>query len=52
MYNHIELDDAFTVSKDKWNTKEGTGKSMKNTLYILQYTKRHLPGQTVKKSSW
>ena len=24
----------FAVSKDKWNTKEGTGKSMKNTLYV------------------
>ena len=24
----------FAASKDGWNTKEGTGKSMKNTLYI------------------
>jgi len=23
----------FTDSKDEWNTKEGTGKSMKNVLY-------------------
>jgi len=22
------------VSKDEWNTKEGTGKSMKNVLYV------------------
>jgi len=29
----------FTISKDEWNTKEGTGKSMKNTLHILQYAK-------------
>jgi len=37
---------AFTVSKDEWNTKEGTGKSMKNALYILWYAKRHLLGQS------
>jgi len=24
----------FTVRKDEWNTKEGTGKSMKNGLYM------------------
>jgi len=23
----------FTASKDEWDTKEGTGKSMKNALY-------------------
>ena len=34
----------FTVSKDEWNTKEDTGKSLKNTLHILQYAKRHLLG--------
>jgi len=34
----------FTVSKDEWNTKEDTGKSMKNALHILWYTKRHLSG--------
>ena len=45
----------FAVSKDKWKTKEdtgkSTGKSMKNALYVLQVPlgpKRH---QTVKKSS-
>jgi len=27
----------FTVSKNKQDTKEGTGNSMKNALYILQY---------------
>jgi len=29
----------FTVSKDEWNTKENTGKSLKNALDILQYAK-------------
>ena len=32
----------FTVSKDEWNTKEDTGKSLKNTLHVLWYAKRHL----------
>jgi len=27
----------FTVSKDEWNTKEDTGKSLKNTLHVLRY---------------
>ena len=36
----------FAVSKDEWDTKEGTGKSMKDALYVLWYTKRHLPGQS------
>ena len=31
----------FTVSKDEWNTKENTGKSLKNDMHVLQYTKRH-----------
>ena len=34
----------FAVSKDEWDTKEDTGKSMKYALYILQYAKRHLSG--------
>jgi len=38
----------FAVSKDEWDTKEGTGKSMKNILYILWYAKRHLLGQSNK----
>ena len=25
----------FTVSKDEWDTKEDTGKSMKNALFVL-----------------
>ena len=25
----------FIVSKDEWNTKEDTGKSMKNVLYVV-----------------
>ena len=32
--------DVFAVSKDEWNTKEDTGKSMKNALYVLLYAKR------------
>jgi len=34
----------FVVSKDKWDTKEGTGKSMKNALYAQWYGKWHLLG--------
>ena len=29
----------FAISKDEWDTKEDTGKSMKNVLYILWYAK-------------
>ena len=36
----------FAVRKDEWDTKEDTGKSMKNALYILRYAKRHLLGQS------
>ena len=36
----------FVVSKDEWDTKEDAGKSMKNALYVLQYAKRHLSGQS------
>ena len=34
----------FTVSKDEWNTKEDTGKSLKNALHVLWCAKRHLSG--------
>ena len=34
----------FTVSKNKWNTKEDTSKFMKNAFYELWYTKKHLLG--------
>jgi len=34
----------FTVNKGEWNTKEDTGKSLKNALDILWYAKRHLSG--------
>ena len=27
----------YTVSKDEWGIKEGTGKSMKHLLYVLRY---------------
>jgi len=30
----------FAVSKDKWETKEGTQKSMKNALYAQQYMEK------------
>jgi len=36
--------DTFVVSKDEWETKEGTGKSMKNELHVQRYGKRHLLG--------
>ena len=29
----------FTVSKDEWNTKEDTGKSLKNALHVQRYAK-------------
>ena len=34
----------FTVSKDEWNTKEDTGKSLKNALHVLRCAKRHFSG--------
>jgi len=36
----------LAVSKDEWDTKEGTGKSMKNALYVQWYGKRHLSGRS------
>ena len=36
----------FPVSKDEWDTKEDTGKSMKNALHVLRYAKRHLSGRS------
>ena len=36
----------FAVSKDEWDTKVDTGKSMKNALYVLWYAKRHLSGRS------
>ena len=34
----------FPVNKDEWNTKDDTGKSMNNALYIYvaRYDKRYL----------
>ena len=40
------LSTPFLVSKDEWDTKEDTGKSMKNALYVLRYAKRHLLGRS------
>ena len=34
----------FTVRKDEWNTKEDTGKSLKNALDVLWYAKKYLSG--------
>ena len=34
----------FVVSKDEWDTREDTGKSMKKALHVLRNTKRHLSG--------
>ena len=34
----------FNVSKDEWNTKEDTDKSLKNALHVQLYAKRHLSG--------
>ena len=36
----------FPVSKDECDTKEDTGKSMKNSLHVLQYAKRYLSGRS------
>jgi len=37
----------FTVSKDEWNTKEDTGKSMKNVSYMSKTPLRLKQHQTV-----
>ena len=34
----------FTVSNNEWDTKEDTGKLMRNALHVLRYTKRHFSG--------
>ena len=36
----------FAVSKDEWDTKVDTGKSMKKALHVLWYSKRHLSGRS------
>ena len=36
----------FAVSQDEWDTNKGTSKSMKNTLHVLRYAKRHLLGRS------
>ena len=46
----------FAVSKDEWDTKEDTGKSMKNALYVSTAVYQKAPvglkrRRTVKKSS-
>ena len=42
--SHYAKSTPFTVSKDECGTKEDTGKSMKNALYVLRYARRHLSG--------
>ena len=34
----------FATSKDEWDTKDDTGKSLKNALCVLRYAERHLSG--------
>jgi len=41
----------FMVSKDEWYTKEGTGKSVKNALYIQQYGKGASLGEVMSYSA-
>ena len=40
----------FAVSKDEWDKKEDTGKSMENALYIQRYAKRHLSAEVTSNS--
>jgi len=42
MYVSTTKSTLFVVNKDKWYTKEGRAKSMKNALYVQWYGKRHL----------
>ena len=44
--SHASAKLAVSIGKDEWDTKEDTGKSMKNALYILRYAKRHLSGRS------
>jgi len=39
---HVAKSTLFVVSKDEWDTKEGTGKSMKSTFYEQRCLKRHI----------
>ena len=41
----------FAVSKDEWDTKEDTGKFMKNVLYTLQYANQAESTSNSEKSS-
>ena len=40
----------FTVSKDEWDTKEDTGKSMKNALHMLCMPKGTCPAEAMSSS--
>ena len=53
-YKHRELvryhkSAPWTVSKDKWDTKESKSNSMMHAMYVLQYAKRHLSASNSKK---
>jgi len=39
---HTTKSTLFTVSKDEWDTKEGTVKSMENALYVQWHGKKYL----------
>jgi len=39
---HTTKSTLFVVSKDEWDTKEGTAKSMKSIFYEWWYLKGHL----------
>ena len=42
--HHMHIYGTTTSTSDELNTKEDTGKSMRNILYVLWYAKRHLLG--------
>jgi len=39
---HTAKSISFMVSEDEWDTKEGTGKSMKSTFYEQWCLKRYI----------
>jgi len=45
--SHHILTTKLIVSKDEWDTKEDTGKSMKNALYTLRYAKATLNSKPI-----
>jgi len=43
---------TLLLNKDEWNTKEDADKSLKNTLYVLWYAKKHLSGWSDIEQQW